>query len=294
MLRQHGFELNPENLKFTLLITLAVFIFAFPVPAQEKQVSTTRIDFPADASFLPGKWREDPIQAEVTLLDTALNGRAEEIIKKALQKYPEALLEKYLKSVSIVGSLRFYKVNYGGTYMANSKRIVLVYRKTFDPRGFEQRLHHEFSSILLKLNEPSFENSRWIASNKPDFAYRAGGIIEKQTGDRSEATKVLAAEQKRTGGSGSSLLNLNAAFMEEGFLTQYNRVSVEQDLNETAAHLFTNPEIWRFCQMYPRLDQKIDVLIDFYRGLDPQMDRLYFRDLTKVKDPVAQLRPEKK
>ncbi len=291
---RHDFELNSEHLKFSILISLAAFVFAFPLQAQKRQATTNLIDFPTDAAFLPAKWREAPIQAEVTLLDTALTDPAKLIIQQALQKYPEAILADYLKSVSIVGSLRFYKVNYGGTYMANSKRIVLVYRKSFDPRGFEQRLHHEFSSILLKLNEESFENSRWIASNEPDFVYRAGGVIEKQTGDRSEATKVLAAEQKKTGGSGSSLLSLNAAFMEEGFLTQYNRVSVEQDLNETAAHLFTNPEIWSFCRRYPRLDQKIDVLIDFYRKLDPEMDRLYFRDLTRAKDPVAQPKPQKK
>ncbi len=233
--------------------------------------------FPQDNSFLPRSWIADPIGAQVEVLKPEYKQQAETILRKALAKYPEGLLEQFLEGVHVVGSLRFYDVGYGGTYMANGRQIVLVYRPTFDPRGFEQRFHHEFSSILLKKNEGLFDGSRWHAANGSQFSYRAPGIVEEQTGDRSEATRVLAAEQKKTGGSGSSLLKLDATLMQEGFLTPYNRVSVEQDMNETAAHLFTNPDLWSFCERYPRIDQKVDVLIDFYRKLDPTMDRLYFR-----------------
>ena len=235
------------------------------------------IRFPADNGFLPPSWISDPIGAVVEPLKPEYHQSAETIIRKALAKYPEEMLKQFLEGVSIVGSLRFYDVGYGGTYMANGRQIVLVYRPTFDPRGFEQRFHHEFSSILLKKNEGLFDGNRWISANGREFSYRAPGIVEEQTGDRSEATRVLAAEQKKTGGSGSSLLRLDADLMKEGVLTPYNRVSVEQDLNEMAAHLFTNPDLWSFCERYPRIDQKVDVLIDFYRKLHPSMDRLYFR-----------------
>ncbi|MEM9284105.1 MAG: hypothetical protein AAGA96_19985 [Verrucomicrobiota bacterium] len=77
--------------------------------------------------------------------------------------------------------------------------------------------------------------------------------------------------------------------MAEGFLTPYNQVSVEQDMNETAAHLFTNPELWKYCERYPRIDQKVDVLIDFYRTLHPEMNRLYFRRITN--EPSASPEP---
>jgi hypothetical protein len=66
-------------------------------------------------------------------------------------------------------------------------------------------------------------------------------------------------------------------------------VSVEQDLNEMAAHLFTNHELWEMCRRYPRIDQKVDVLIDFYRRLDQSMDRLFFRELTTP--PPTKLTP---
>lgn len=239
------------------------------------------VRFPADPAFLPEDWIAAPISAHFEPLDPNLHAKAREIIERALAKYPESLLRSSLDGVYLVGSLRFYDVGYGGTYMANARRVALVYRESFQDVGFEQRFHHEFSSLLLKKNEAVFEEVRWKRGNGEGFVYRAPGVIEEQSGDRSEATKVLAEEQKKTGGSGSSLLRLDPTLMADGFLTPYNQVSVEQDLNETAAHLFTNPELWDFCRDHPRIDHKVDVLIDFYRELDPEFDRLYFRNLTQ-------------
>ncbi len=243
------------------------------------------IDFPTTAGFMPQSWIEEPISAEIEPLDDSLQAEAEAIILDALKKYPKTLTQEFLSGVSLVGALRFYDVGYGGTYMANGKRIILVFRENFNKTGFEQRFHHEFSSILLKKNKDRFEADRWEAANAPGFEYRAKGVIEEQSGDRSEATRVLAEEQRKTGGSGSGLLDLNTDLMEQGFLTFYNRVSIEQDLNETAAHLFTNPSLWTYAAAYPRIDHKVDVLIDFYRSLDPTLDRLYFRTLNKRPEP---------
>lgn len=264
-------------MRFTACL-FATFLFLGYSAAEDTAV----ISFPNDKSFLPKSWIASPIEAEIEPLDESLREEAGTIIAAAYGKYPIELRQKFLAGVHIVGSLRFYDVGYGGTYLANGKKIVLVYRDTFDPVGFEQRFHHEFSSILLNQNESLFEQDRWTNANVTGFRYRAGGIIEEQSGDRSEATRVLAAEQERTGGSGSSLLHLDPELMQLGFLTPYNRVSIEQDFNETTAHLFTNPELWGFCERYPRIDQKVDVAIDFFRRLNAKFDRLYFRGLTKV------------
>lgn len=263
-------------MRIRLPLCLILLLTISPLAGGEASLIT----FPEDRTFLPKSWIESPIEATIEPLQSELHDRAGNILKAALEKYPIKIRERFLEGIFVVGSLRFYDVGYGGTYMANSRRIVLVYRETFEARGFEQRFHHEFSSLLLKQNEDLFENERWSSANEASFVYRAAGVVEVQMGDRSEATKVLAAEQKKTGGSGSSLLQLDPGLMKGGFLTPYNQVSVEQDLNETAAHLFTNPELWELCHLYPRLDQKVDVLIDFYRRIDQSMDRLYFRKLT--------------
>ncbi len=185
---------------------LCLCFFAFTTV----KASDDLIHFPEDDSFLPKSWVEEPIKAVIEPLDEKLEETAGEILKGALAKYPPSLLKEFLDGVYVVGSLRFYDVGYGGTYMANAERIVLVYRSSFDARGFEQRFHHEFSSILLKKNEESFEEARWKKGNEEGYVYRAPGVIEEQSGDRSEATKVLEAEQKKTGGSGSGLLRLDA------------------------------------------------------------------------------------
>lgn len=101
------------------------------------------IRFPREDSFLPVRWLEEPIEAEIEPLDEALIERARNIIERGVGKYPEEIIREFLSGIYLVGSLRFYDVGYGGTYMSNSSRIVLVYRETFDPVGFEQRFHHE-------------------------------------------------------------------------------------------------------------------------------------------------------
>lgn len=262
-------------LLFFFFRVLSVSASLVPAFASEKLIT-----FPEDPGFLPRSWIAAPIDAEMVPLENELREQAASIIRRALSKYPLKLRDRFLQGVFVVGGLRFYDVGYGGTYMANSRCIILVYRENFDARGFEQRFHHEFSSLLLKQNKSLFESERWSAANHSDFSYRAGGVLEEQAGDRSEATRVLQAEQKKTGGSGSGLLQLDIVLMKDGFLTAYNMVSIEQDLNEVAAHLFTNHELWEICRRYPRIDQKVDVLIDFYRRLDNSMDRLFFRELT--------------
>jgi len=276
----HVVNLSLPRPKEVMLVWLRLATLALVLLAVSVASAKDLVHFPGDNSFLPESWLESPIEAETEPLDESLIADAKEIIERGIAKYPPEIIKEFLNGVYIVGSLRFYDVGYGGTYMANAERVVLVYRASFDPKGFEQRFHHEFSSILLKKNENRFDEERWRNGNESGFVYRAPGVIEEQSGDRSEATKVLEAEQKKTGGSGSSLLALNEELMKEGFLTNYNRVSIEQDLNELAAHLFTNIELWRFCRDHPRIDHKVDVLIEFYRDLHPDFDRLYFRELT--------------
>lgn len=244
------------------------------------------IDFPEDVTSFPESWKAEPITAEVEALDESLRPIAKTIIETALEKYPLELRTKYLSGVSLVGSLKFYGVAYGGTYMSNSQRIVLVYRKGFNAVGFEQRLHHEFSSILVKKNMEIFDEDRWKKGNEETFSYRAEGVIEEKVGERSEATKVLEAEQKKSGGGGSGLLKVKPELMERGFLTAYNQVSIEQDVNELAAHLFTNPRIWEYSRDYRGIDHKVDVLIDFYRALNPALDRIHFRNITEPREPA--------
>ncbi|NNE91396.1 MAG: hypothetical protein HKN23_07095 [Verrucomicrobiales bacterium] len=238
------------------------------------------VSFPTTTNFLPRNWQRAPIDARISPLPGSLHEKSKTIVERALAKYPGSLIRRNLKGVRLVSSLEFYGIEYGGTYMPHSRIIILAYDSRFNDRGFEQRFHHEFSSVLLQSYENKFDDKRWKSANPPSFSYRSNGVIENGHSGQSEATKMLGEEQRKTGGDGSSLLELNSGLMTQGFLTRYNQVSIEQDVNETAAHLFTNPEIWTYCERHPRLDLKVDVLIDFYTQIDPALNRLHFRRIT--------------
>ncbi|MEM9280687.1 MAG: hypothetical protein AAGA96_02580, partial [Verrucomicrobiota bacterium] len=153
---------------------LPVFFILLLVGSLPVFAADERIGFPVDHSFLPKSWIAEPIAARIEPLEANHQNAAKRIISRALAKYPPGILDQFLEGVQIVGSLKFYNVGYGGTYMANGRQVVLVYRPTFDPRGFEQRFHHEFASILLKKNEDIFDGDRWRQSNSKTFSYRAG------------------------------------------------------------------------------------------------------------------------
>lgn len=242
--------------------------------------SADRVVFPENINFIPTAWTKEPIQAEFKPLPKNHRLAALGILEKAFAKYPESMLKRYLTNVAVVQELRFYGVAYGGTYVGETGQVILVYRPVFEARGFEQRFHHEFSSILLSGNLNMFSSERWTAANSPGVPYRTAGVIEQRDGDRSESTNVLAEAQKDGAKASDSLLLVDPDLMKLGFLTRYNQVSIEQDVNELAAHLFTDPEIWDYCRRYPRIDQKVHVLIDFYQRLDPSLDRIFFRRLT--------------
>jgi hypothetical protein len=75
---------------------------------------------------------------------------------KALKKYPTSALQKELKAVYFLKSMKFYNIGYGGTnsndalYLTNNGEM-LGYTELY----LEQTFHHEFSSILYR-NHPSF------------------------------------------------------------------------------------------------------------------------------------------
>ena len=140
-------------------LAFSIILFCLPVPSGFVH-SEDFIRFPANDSFLPASWAEEPIKAEIEPLDEALQATASEILKAALVKYPESLLKEFLDGIYVVGSLRFYGVGYGGTYMANAERIIHVYHYSYDTHEFEQHFHHEFSCMHVRKNEGSFEQTR--------------------------------------------------------------------------------------------------------------------------------------
>ena len=76
--------------------------------------------------------------------------------------------------------------------------------------------------------------------------------------------------------AGSPYLATN--FLADGFVCSYGKVNPENDINTYAMWLFTRSD-WmrRQAGHHPRMQRKLEVLMDFYGRLDPGFTRRFFR-----------------
>lgn len=106
---------------------------------------------------------------------------------------------------------------------------------------------HEYSSFLLIWNYDLFPEDEWNKINPIG----------------SEYSKV-------------DFFNFNEELpRENGFLINYSMSERENDFNIIAQHLFEgepkflDSEFWPIAEEYPKIKQKVDIVIDFYQKIDP-------------------------
>ena len=211
------------------------------------------------ANMYPGNWYEDPVSAYSLPLDINNESRALSIVKAALDKYPQELLNSNLKKVYLLSALEFYGLPYGGTYYDNKVYLCIKDASSgYDSKYIEKSFHHEFSSILLK--NYSIDELKWKSANQSGFSYGEGG--------------------KEALNSGSTGLNFDAKYNKMGFLNQYSTASFEEDFNEICGNLFlSSTQFWDITANYPGVMKKVQMAIDFYSGINPVLTEEYFRGL---------------
>lgn len=215
----------------------------------------------SEPSIFPESWQRPPISASGAALDAGEFERARRVVRRALAKYPEAVQRAHLKHVYVLAELRYSGIVTSGT---NSRTA--VYLKVGEPRrGFtdahiERTFHAEFSSILLRNRPADFDAEAWLAVNPPDFVYLGTGVD--------------AVKQRKAG------LTLSDTLHQEGFLREYSRSTMENDVNGFAAMMFTgDPALWDIASRFPRIRAKLDLMLRFFQKLDPVFDEAYFRAL---------------
>ena len=128
-------------MRYALLLILPLLLLGCERKAPEAATANspaengTILSFPKDDSFLPQDWKVDPISAQITPIAPAEIEKATEILEAGLAKYPSAVLGRFLNKVRVVGSLRFYDVGYGGTFL----RYYLVQALINPAKGFQAR-----------------------------------------------------------------------------------------------------------------------------------------------------------
>ena len=188
--------------------------------------------------------------------------RGRDMLDVALAKYPLQLLSSHLERVNFVGftSLLVFPqgqsnnaVLAGGTYGDRTLYVSLETRpgRPYISRDAETIFHHELSSLLVGEHPDLFDDKAWLAANPPDFKYD---------------------DDLKRGPE------LSTNYLAEGFASQYGMSTLENDINTYAQGLFTRSD-WLLPQAaaHPHVQQKLDVLLDFYGRLDPGFTREFFR-----------------
>jgi hypothetical protein len=225
--------------------------------------SGVEIIFDATDPIFPQSWYDSPSNAEIKTIESDEDiSRSLKIVKKALLKYPVDVLKQNLNKVYVMYDIEFYGVGYGGTY--NGSDVYITNQglsNDYDDIFVEQLFHAEFSSILFHNYKKYFDKFAWKEANDPDAEYGEGGYEAIKSGVDSEEFKE----------------EIN----ELGFLTQYGMSDMENDFNSFAKNIFiADPGFWELFAKYKRLDKKLDLILDFYKSVDPLFTIDYFRKVS--------------
>ncbi len=246
-----------------LVLILCPFLLIGCANASADEKSTLVADVPvatsSSPSIFPASWQKAPISASGGALAETQYERVLGVLKQAMAKYPENVLQQHLKQVFVLSELKYSGVTASGT---NS--LTTLYLKVGDvQRGFtnewiERVFHAEFSSILLRNR--GLDTEAWHKLNPPNFQYLGNG--------------VTAIKQGKHG------LRLDETLHTKGFLKEYSQSTLENDFNAFAASLFVGDKrVWDLAEKHPKLKGKLELTIAFYHALDPTWTEAKFHSL---------------
>jgi hypothetical protein len=244
-------------------MTLGVYHYYIDNPP-DTTIRSVKVSFTYNPAIFPESWHSLPINVQGEQIDRAEINRSTRILIKALNKYPLAALSKDLHIIYMLKSMRFYDVEYGGTNGTD----VLFLSNNGDNKGYsdlylEQTFHHEYSSILYRNHPEWLDEKAWMAANSTGFEYN-----DPESG--------VGAIRNNT-----SSQDLDSILCKKGFLTQYSRSSLENDINTFAQNLFyPSADFWKLADKYPLTRKKMKLLVSFYHRIDPSFTEEYFRALS--------------
>ncbi len=242
-------------------------LFAIKAHSQSGTADTiiagVSIRFSYSPAIFPASWQVNPVKGQGEAIAAGETGRSKKIVLKALDKYPDALLKKNLKAIYFLRSMKFYNVGYGGTnstdalYLTNDGAAM-----GYSDLYLEQTLHHEFSSILYRNYFSRMDTAGWNKANPEGFDY-----TDPESG--------VGAIRKN-----KSSQDLDTILCERGFLTQYALSGMENDINTVAQNLFSpSAGFWKTTDQFPRIREKVMLLIRFYNSINAEFTEQYFRNM---------------
>lgn len=244
-------------------------VFIFPFFTQAANIDTTvygvRIVSGYNKNIFPPDWQNEPVSATGKQISASELNRTKQVVIKALKKYPGSLLSLTLKNVYLLKYMSFFNVEFGGTnstdavYLSNDGE-----QNGYTDAYIEQTFHHEYSSILFRDYPSLIDTLSWKKQNERGFDYN----------DPENGVGAIRQNESSQG--------LSTELAKKGMLTQYAMSSLENDINTIAQNLFRPvPEFWRIADSYPRVQNKVKLLIAFYGKLNPGFTEKYFRSFNQ-------------
>ncbi len=198
------------------------------------------------------KTQQDASGAVTIALNPHRKRTAIATVQKAMQKYPVSVLTRYIDRIIISDAVFVGGHRIGGMVQKNSRIMYLTldnaYIKRYD-LGLSQTFHHEFAHVLTMARPDLFNKAEWTSFLPPNFRYGGSSI------------SAIA---------GQSASFLHQANYTEGFIKNYGKTNIQEDLATFAEVLFDKRLYAQLAHKSPRVQQKLTLLKQFYLKLNPE------------------------
>ncbi|MBC8038810.1 MAG: hypothetical protein H7X89_16520 [Rhizobiales bacterium] len=200
----------------------------------------------------PENWLADLVITWTPVTNKSERNRCETFVKEFEKAYSSDGLNRRLKKIVFLKEFSMSGQDFGGTYDPING-IIWSTCNAQSKVNHVGTLHHEFSSLLFYNNKERFDIEKWESFNRRRDAYMYSE--EERWYDPAKIKDTLSLE-------------LNPNLYNDGFIANYNRVSLEEDINVFAEYIYTQPKkLTPIGKKYKRVHGKIEHLKNFYRQL---------------------------
>lgn len=177
-------------------------------------------------------------------------------LKIVLAKYPEELLNKNLKKITVFGRMKVKGAYLSGLYKNESKFYLSIPEfNSANKLIFEKLFHHEFSHCLFKNYTKHFDKQEWGKLCLIKYNGRIWKTIRTNENIRVYDPKLYSV----------------------GFLHLYSTVDINEDFTSFAENIFLSDKVfWKAVSENDLLHQKFLLTIDFYKKTNPTFTESYF------------------
>lgn len=227
--------------------------------------SSLVVETKVKGKIFPANWYDAPVYASAQSLEKENQQVAVEEMRPVIEVYPDHLIKKNLQKVYLLSDLQMYGSPCGSL---NSNHSLYICRPNWKKRCAKEvvakHFHSRFSRILQINYKDSLDLDKWTSINPKGFRY-------------GENKSFKAGEA-----------DLSTSDPENGFVCRYAKVSADADFAMVSANLLIGKqELWSMASRYPRIEQKMALVIQFYQSLDPKLNKEYFRSLASKKAPCC-------